>query len=58
MVSNGIMATPDTLPTATTNIAGQTITANLCLYPLVSRYTGHGDPTSPPATSVSDPPPR
>ncbi len=37
---------PDTLPAATTNAEGQTITRNLCRYPLVSRYTGHGDPNS------------
>jgi hypothetical protein len=37
---------PDTLPAATTKSDGQTITRNLCRYPLVSHYTGHGDPNS------------
>jgi feruloyl esterase len=32
-----------TLPTAT----GQTVTRDICRYPMVSRYTGHGDATNP-----------
>ncbi|MEV6105161.1 tannase/feruloyl esterase family alpha/beta hydrolase [Streptomyces sp. NPDC051940] len=32
-----------TLPTAT----GQTVARDVCRYPMVSRYTGHGDPSSP-----------
>jgi Tannase and feruloyl esterase len=37
---------PDTLPAATTNAKGQKVTRNLCRYPLISRYTGSGDPNS------------
>jgi hypothetical protein len=37
---------PDTLPASTTNAEGRTITRNLCRYPLVSHYTGGGDPDS------------
>jgi feruloyl esterase len=37
---------PDALPAAMTTAEGRTITRNLCRYPLVSRYTGHGDPAA------------
>jgi Tannase and feruloyl esterase len=37
---------PDTLPAATTDPAGGAVTRNLCRYPLVSTYDGHGDPKS------------
>lgn len=37
---------PDTLPAATTNANGEQVTRDLCRYPLVSRYNGHGDPNS------------
>lgn len=35
---------PDTLPAATTDASGATVTRNLCRYPLVSHYDGKGDP--------------
>ncbi len=34
---------PDTLPAAVTRADGRTVTRDLCRYPRVSRYTGHGD---------------
>lgn len=34
---------PDTLPSAVTGSAGNTITRNLCAYPQLTRYNGHGD---------------
>lgn len=37
---------PDTLAAATTDASGATWTKNICRYPLVSRYNGHGDPKS------------
>jgi hypothetical protein len=37
---------PATLPAATTDSTGATVTRNLCPYPQVSRYIGHGDPRS------------
>ncbi|HXA59483.1 MAG TPA: tannase/feruloyl esterase family alpha/beta hydrolase, partial [Streptosporangiaceae bacterium] len=37
---------PATLPAATTDSTGATITRNLCPYPAISRYDGHGDPKS------------
>ncbi|GAA3128291.1 DUF6351 family protein [Streptosporangium carneum] len=35
---------PRTLSAAITNASGATVTRELCPYPSVSRYTGHGDP--------------
>ncbi|MEV0588654.1 DUF6351 family protein [Nonomuraea sp. NPDC050310] len=35
---------PRTLSAAITDSSGRTVTRNLCLYPAVSRYAGHGDP--------------
>ncbi|MER6943126.1 tannase/feruloyl esterase family alpha/beta hydrolase [Nonomuraea sp. NPDC000554] len=35
---------PQTLSAATKDSSGKTVTRELCLYPSVSRYTGHGDP--------------
>ncbi|MGP4014598.1 tannase/feruloyl esterase family alpha/beta hydrolase [Saccharopolyspora sp. 5N708] len=35
---------PDTLPAAVTDTTGKTTTRDLCRYPRVSRYLGHGDP--------------
>ncbi|WP_214318685.1 tannase/feruloyl esterase family alpha/beta hydrolase [Nonomuraea sediminis] len=35
---------PQTLSAATTDSSGKTVSRELCLYPSVSRYTGHGDP--------------
>jgi feruloyl esterase len=35
-----------TLTATLTNSSGQTLTRDLCHYPLVSRYNGHGDPTA------------
>ncbi|MFC4033299.1 tannase/feruloyl esterase family alpha/beta hydrolase [Streptomyces polygonati] len=37
---------PDTLPAATTDATGRTISRDLCRYPLISRYDGHGDPAA------------
>jgi Tannase and feruloyl esterase len=37
---------PDTLPAATTGAAGHLHTRNLCHYPQLSHYSGHGDPHS------------
>lgn len=37
---------PRTLPAATTLPSGQAVTRDLCRYPEVSRYTGHGDPAA------------
>jgi feruloyl esterase len=37
---------PDTLAATLTNAYGQTLTRDLCHYPLVSRYNGHGDPAA------------
>ncbi|MEV4078431.1 tannase/feruloyl esterase family alpha/beta hydrolase [Nonomuraea fuscirosea] len=34
---------PETLTATLTNAYGQTLTRDLCRYPLVSRYNGHGD---------------
>jgi hypothetical protein len=34
---------PDTLTATLTNATGQPLARELCRYPLVSRYTGHGD---------------
>ncbi|MEV0829288.1 tannase/feruloyl esterase family alpha/beta hydrolase, partial [Nonomuraea rubra] len=34
---------PRTLSAAIKDASGKTVTRNLCLYPFVSRYTGHGD---------------
>ncbi|MBB5773990.1 tannase/feruloyl esterase family alpha/beta hydrolase [Nonomuraea jabiensis] len=36
--------TPQTLSAAMTDSSGRTVTRELCRYPLVSRYSGHGDP--------------
>ncbi|MFI6739321.1 tannase/feruloyl esterase family alpha/beta hydrolase [Nonomuraea sp. NPDC050451] len=35
---------PQTLHAAITDSSGKTVTRDLCRYPLVSRYSGHGDP--------------
>ncbi|RVX45827.1 feruloyl esterase [Nonomuraea polychroma] len=35
---------PQTLSAAITDSSGKTVTRELCRYPSVSRYTGHGDP--------------
>jgi hypothetical protein len=35
---------PQTLPAATVTGSGKTVTRNLCRYPQLSRYRGHGDP--------------
>lgn len=35
---------PQTLPATLINASGQSVSRNLCLYPKVSRYNGHGDP--------------
>ncbi|MGP4099921.1 tannase/feruloyl esterase family alpha/beta hydrolase [Nonomuraea sp. KM90] len=35
---------PRTLSAAITDSSGETVTRELCLYPSVSRYSGHGDP--------------
>ncbi|MEV4010750.1 tannase/feruloyl esterase family alpha/beta hydrolase [Nonomuraea angiospora] len=35
---------PQTLKAAITDSSGKTVTRELCRYPLVSRYSGHGDP--------------
>ncbi|MGN9837250.1 DUF6351 family protein [Nonomuraea sp. H19] len=35
---------PQTLSAALTDSSGKTVTRELCLYPSVSRYAGHGDP--------------
>ncbi|MFF4622664.1 tannase/feruloyl esterase family alpha/beta hydrolase [Nonomuraea jabiensis] len=35
---------PQTLKAAITDSSGRTVTRELCRYPLVSRYSGHGDP--------------
>ncbi|TMR09711.1 tannase/feruloyl esterase family alpha/beta hydrolase [Nonomuraea turkmeniaca] len=35
---------PQTLNAAITDSSGKTVTRELCRYPSVSRYTGHGDP--------------
>lgn len=40
-VENG--KAPDTLPAAVTDAAGRTVTRDLCRYPLISTYSGHGD---------------
>jgi feruloyl esterase len=37
---------PRTLTATLTNDSGQTLTRELCRYPLVSQYKGHGDPTA------------
>jgi len=37
---------PATLPAATTDAAGAAVTRNLCAYPQVARYVGHGDRNS------------
>ncbi|MEV0850199.1 tannase/feruloyl esterase family alpha/beta hydrolase [Streptomyces sp. NPDC049954] len=37
---------PDTITADLTNDSGRTLTRDLCRYPLVSRYSGHGDPTA------------
>lgn len=36
---------PATLAASTTDPTGKTVTRNICRYPKVARYTGHGDPT-------------
>ena len=45
-----------TLPTATTSSTGTTTTGtvdrDVCRYPMVSRYSGHGDVTNPPASAA------
>ncbi|KAH6985193.1 Tannase/feruloyl esterase [Ilyonectria destructans] len=41
-VENG--KAPDLLPASFKNKAGQVVTKNLCLWPLVARYKGKGDP--------------
>lgn len=43
-VENG--KAPQTLPASTVDASGATWTKNLCLYPLVARYNGNGDPHS------------
>lgn len=35
---------PTTLPATLTNASQQSVTRDLCSYPQVSRYKGHGDP--------------
>ncbi|MCI2424178.1 tannase/feruloyl esterase family alpha/beta hydrolase [Saccharopolyspora sp. K220] len=35
---------PNTLPAAATDATGKTVTRDLCRYPKVASYTGHGDP--------------
>jgi tannase/feruloyl esterase len=37
---------PSTLEATLTNASGEMVTRDLCRYPLVSRYTGHGDPAA------------
>jgi tannase/feruloyl esterase len=37
---------PATLPAATTDASGAAVTRNLCAYPQVARYVGHGDRNS------------
>jgi hypothetical protein len=37
---------PRTLNATLANASGQTLTRDLCRYPLVSRYSGHGDPAA------------
>ncbi|MEU2281514.1 DUF6351 family protein [Streptomyces sp. NPDC013178] len=37
---------PQTLPATLRNASGDQITRNLCSYPQVSRYDGHGDPAA------------
>jgi hypothetical protein len=37
---------PATLAAAHTNADGATVTRNVCAYPKVARYTGHGSPSS------------
>ncbi|MFE9252474.1 tannase/feruloyl esterase family alpha/beta hydrolase [Streptomyces sp. NPDC007088] len=37
---------PATLTADLTDSTGRTLTRDLCRYPLVSRYSGHGDPTA------------
>jgi hypothetical protein len=37
---------PDTLAAAVTGTAGVKVTRNVCRYPMVARYRGHGDPAS------------
>jgi feruloyl esterase len=36
---------PKTLPATLINTDGQSVSRDLCAYPKVSRYTGHGDPS-------------
>ncbi|WLW57289.1 tannase/feruloyl esterase family alpha/beta hydrolase [Streptomyces sp. YU58] len=36
---------PRTLPATLINASGQSVTRDLCTYPQVSRYRGHGDPS-------------
>ncbi|WP_089213568.1 tannase/feruloyl esterase family alpha/beta hydrolase [Streptosporangium subroseum] len=37
---------PATLAASATNADGKTVTRNVCRYPMVARYTGHGDTAS------------
>jgi feruloyl esterase len=37
---------PETLAAKTTNPVGNTVTRNLCRYPVVSTYNGQGDPNN------------
>ncbi|GAA2154854.1 tannase/feruloyl esterase family alpha/beta hydrolase [Kitasatospora kazusensis] len=37
---------PQTLTATLTTATGRTVTRDLCRYPLVSRYSGHGDPAA------------
>lgn len=37
---------PQTLSASIKDSSGKTVTRDLCLYPSVSRYTGHGDPAN------------
>jgi hypothetical protein len=46
--------TPETLAAETVNTSGETVTRNICKYPLVSRYKGIGDPNSAMSYSCAD----
>ncbi|WP_051855831.1 tannase/feruloyl esterase family alpha/beta hydrolase [Streptomyces sp. NRRL B-1347] len=47
---------PDVLPATLVNAQGRSVTRDLCAYPQVSRYRGHGDPDE--ASSFRCEPPR
>ncbi|OCL04030.1 tannase and feruloyl esterase [Glonium stellatum] len=44
---------PDTLPAKVVDTSGATVTHDICVYPLVSRYDGKGDPKSASSYSCS-----